>query len=265
MSRFRFVVVVVCSLSLILGPAFAQQSVAPQSSASALLLRSLAVQLGNVQISDVTLTGTARRIAGSDDESGTVTLKVLSSGATRLDLSFPSGTRSEFRSFASNVPTGGWSGPDGVVHPIANHNLVNDLGWFPAFTLAASANTLASTLTLKGSETRNDKSVIHIVASQQFPALPGELATLMQHLSQSEIYLDATSFLPVSIVYNVHPDNNALVDIPVELLFSDYRAVGGSQVPFHIQKLINNTLALDLEFQDAKLNTGITAAQVGAR
>ncbi|HWZ97847.1 MAG TPA: hypothetical protein VN025_08810 [Candidatus Dormibacteraeota bacterium] len=265
MSRFRHVLVLVCSFSLISVSSPAQQSSPPAISALALLQQSLAAQVGNTQISDVTLTGTARRIAGSDDESGTVTLKVLSSGATRLDFNFPSGPRSEFKSFVSNAPTGGWSGPYGVIHSIADHNLVNDWGWFPVFTIAASTNVQSSILTLIGSETRNNESVIHIAASQQFPALSSDVAALTQHLSQIDIFLDATTLFPASIAYNIHPDNNALLDIPVELRFSDYRAVNGAQIPFHIQKFINSTLALDLQFQNAALNTGITAAQVGAQ
>jgi len=77
MFRFRFVVVLVCSFTLLFGPAVAQQPSSPPISASALLQQSLAAQLGNTQISDATLTGTVRRIAGSDDESGTVSVKAV--------------------------------------------------------------------------------------------------------------------------------------------------------------------------------------------
>ncbi len=136
MFRFRFAVVTVCSFSLLFGPAFAQQPASPQISASALLQQSLAAQLGNAQISDVTLTGTARRIAGSDDESGTVTLKGLSGGTNRIDLSLSSGPRSEIRSTSTSGPSGSWSGPDGVAHAMAYHNVVTDNGLLPLFTMA---------------------------------------------------------------------------------------------------------------------------------
>jgi hypothetical protein len=233
--------------------------------AQSVLQQSLVTLVGNQSLTDITLTGSARRIAGSDDESGTVTLKALSSGATRLDFSFPSGPRSEFKSFASNAPMGSWSGPDGVFHPIANHNLINDWGWFPLFTIAAVSNSQNYSLSLVGTETRNGEAVVHISVSQQVPTLSSDAAAMFQHLSQIEIFLDATTLLPASIAYNIHPDNDALLDIPVELRFGDYRAVSGSQIPFHIQRCINNSLALDLQFQSAALNTGITAAQVGAQ
>ena len=164
---------------------------------------------------------------------------------------------------SSNEPTGGTSGPDGVVHPIAYHNLVNDWGWFPLFFLAASTDVQKSVVSLVGTETHNDKPLIHLTVSQRFPYLSGNGANLMSHLSQVEIFLDEATHLPSAILYNIHPDDNALLDIPVELQFSDYRSVNGAQIPFHIQKSINGSLTLDLQFQNAALNTGVNAAQVG--
>jgi len=254
----------VSSFILAMQPALSQQVASPSVSASTFVQQSLAAQVGNTQVSDATLTGTARRIAGSDDESGTVTLKVLSSGATRLDFNFPSGPRSEFRLPDPLTPTGGWSGPDGVSHAIAFHNLVNDWGWFPLFSLAL-ARAQNSVVSLVGTEIRNGQSVIHLAASSGFPSLSAESSSLLTHLSQIDIFLDATTSLPASIGYNIHPDNNALVDIPIELHFSDYRLVNGAQIPFHIQKSINNSLSLDVQFQTAALNTGLTASQLGAQ
>jgi len=254
----------VSSFILAMQPALSQQAVSQSVSASTFVQQSLAAQVGNTQVSDATLTGTARRIAGSDDESGNVTLKVLSSGATRLDFNFPSGPRSEFRLPNPPTPTGGWSGPDGVVHPVANHNAMNDWGWFPLFSLAL-ARAQNSVVSFVGTETRNSQSVIHLAVSSGFPSLPAEGSSLLTHLSQIDIFLDATTSLPASIAYSIHPDNNALLDIPVELKFSDYRSVNSAQIPFHVQKFINNSLSLDLQFQNAALNTGLTASQLGAQ
>src|ERR1039458_1626191 len=72
-------------------------SVASDPQAVSLLQKSLAAQTGGLPLTDVTLTGTARRIAGSDDETGTATLKATSAGDSRIDLSFPSGERVEIR------------------------------------------------------------------------------------------------------------------------------------------------------------------------
>src|SRR2546427_1214248 len=93
-------------------PVVAQQPPQRDPQAIALLQRAYAALSGGQAISDVTLTGTARRVAGSDDETGTAILKALATGASRLDHSFPSGQRSEVRNTSANPPARSWSGPD---------------------------------------------------------------------------------------------------------------------------------------------------------
>jgi hypothetical protein len=234
------------------------------SQASTLLAQSAKALSGSTTVNDVTLTGTAEWIAGSDDETGTAAFKALS-GAYRLDVTLRNGTRSEIVSPVSGTPAGNWVGLDGVSHSIANHNLMSDAGWFPAFTLGnllASSNTV---LAYVGQETRNGASVIHLSSSQLFPSLKGNVASLSQHLTQADLYLDPITFLPLSYVYSSHPDDNAALDIPTEIRYSGYQSFGGAQIPLHVQKYINNILLLDLHFQNASLNTGITASQIGAQ
>jgi hypothetical protein len=55
----------------------------------------------------LTLSGSAHYIAGSDDETGTATLKTLATGARRVDLKLPSGRRSEVRDLTADRPGGG--------------------------------------------------------------------------------------------------------------------------------------------------------------
>jgi hypothetical protein len=257
--------VLVCSFVLLFSPSFCQQVTQQPSSAISLLQRSLTVQAGNTQITDVTLNGTAQRVAGSDDEAGTVTVQVLSTGTTRLHFSFPSGSRSEYRLAGTDTTTGTWSGPDGIAHPIANQNLITDWCWYPQFTIASLIQNANASANLAGSETRYGQTVVHLAISQQFLGLTPSIAALFQHLSQVDIFLDASTLLPVSIVYATHPDDDAQVDIPVEMHFSDYRSWNGAQVPYRIQKFVNNTLAFDLQFQEVLMNVGSITAQAGAQ
>jgi len=240
--------------------ASAQQTATSSTQALTLLQSSLGALTSGRSITDITLSGSARRIAGSDDETGTGTVKALAGTGTRIDLILPSGIRSELRNTSSASPVGSWSGPDTVWHPISNHNLLNDPGWFPAFALSSLLSAPNAVITYVGPETHNGQSVIHVISSQQFPALSGNGATLMQHLSQTDIFLDPNTNLPVALAFNIHPDNNALLDIPVEIRFSDYRPVNGAQIPFHVQKFLNNSLMLDLQFQTATLNSGLSAS-----
>jgi hypothetical protein len=146
------------------------------------------------------------------------------------------------------------------VHEISNHNLLTDVGWLPVFTLSNLISSANRALTYVGPETKNGVSVIHIAASQQLPNAPASDGALWQHLSQMDIYLDASTFLPAALDFNMHPDNNALLDIPVEFLFSDYQKTGSLTIPQHVQKFLNGSLFLDVQFQQASFNSGLSSS-----
>ncbi|HXX43308.1 MAG TPA: hypothetical protein VEJ38_01170 [Candidatus Acidoferrales bacterium] len=256
--------------------------------AVALVQKALTALTGGASISDVTLTGTAERIAGSDDETGTATLMATSAGDSKVALGFPSGDRTEIRNHSA-VPlpggfpalppnlqvtpvaqaTGSWSGPDGTKHPIANHNAMTDATWFfPALTLARIASS-SYVLSYIGPESIEGQSALHISVSQQFPQLANStdsatagmsVSSLMQHLSQIDIYFDPRTALPLALAFNQHPDGNALTDIPVRIQFSNYANSGGMVVPLHVQKLLNNSLVLDLQFTNATFNSGLSSS-----
>jgi len=224
------------------------------------LAGSLAALSGTASITDVTLSGTARRIAGSDDESGTAVLKAIAAGASRMDLSLPSGPRSEILNTSLTSPAGTWSGPDAISHPIAYHNLFTNPVWFfPTFTIAQGLSSSGYVATYVGQETLDGQAVQHVSLSQPslLPNVHGGPSSA--HLTQVDLLLDATTHLPAAIAFNTHPDNNELFDIPVEVRFSDYRPVNGAQVPFHVQKYLNNSLILDFQATSVTLNSGLTA------
>ena len=244
-------------------PLVSQNTPASNAEGLSLLQRAAAQLVGGVPLNDIALSGTARRIAGSDDETGTVVLQATAAGAIHLDFSYPSGTRNEVKTADR---TGEWTGPDGTAHEIAFHNLVNDAGLVPAITLGRVLSSAHALVTFSGQETHDGQSVVHLKAGESFHAKRANTATLLQHLSEMDIFLDSSTLLPVAIDFNAHPDNDAGLDIPVEIRFSDYRAVSGAQIPFHVQKYLNNGLILDLKFESAAVNSGIAPEtfQLGA-
>ena len=259
-ARRTAVAVLVCLLAALRLDA---QTVSPQSAnsssvqAAAALNNAIAALSRNSTITDITLTGTAEWIAGSDDETGTAAYKALATG-NRLDLNLSNGVRSEVRSFGAPAPSGSWVGPDGVTHPIAYHNLLIDPGLFPLFPLSTISSSSNAILSLVGLESRNGSSVVHLTAAQSPPAAVAANAALFQHLSAVDIYLDASSYLPVAYTFTVHPDDNELLDIPVEISYSNYQTIGGAQIPLHVQRFVNNTLVIDLQFQSAVVNSGLS-------
>jgi hypothetical protein len=241
----------------VFGQQATSQTAASDPQAVALAAQALAA-LGTTQVNDATLSGTVTRTIGPDVETGTLTLKARASVQSRIDLNLQDGTLSEIRTTASDgSPVGSWIS-NGTAHPMAIHNCLTDAAWFfPRLSvLNIQALTPNSVLKYVGQEMKGGRSVQHLTYFVQPPS--GNLGDLAQHLTVEDIYLDSTSLLLVALTYNEHPDNNAVVDIPLELDFSDYRAVGGIQVPFRIQKTFNGSLLLDITVQSAALNSGLT-------
>jgi hypothetical protein len=237
-----------------------QQTSTAAQSATTTLQQSLAVLVGNTALSDITLSGSARRIAGSDDETGSGVLKALASGARRVDLSFSSGQFSEASDFSTR-PKGSWCGPDRASRPIAFHNLLSEPVWFfPSLAISKQLSSADYVATYVGEEIRDDQTVEHISVFQKalFPNPPGD--GLYEHLTQVDFYVDAKTLLPVILTFNLHPDDNALADIPIEVRLSDYRLVGGLRVPYHIEKLLNGTLILDFQVESVAVNSGLSAS-----
>jgi hypothetical protein len=255
-------------------------SLASDPQAVALVRQSLAALTGGAAITDVTLTGTAHRIAGSDDVAGAATLEATAAGDSRIDLTFPSGDWTEIRNHAGTPlpgtlppglpaaatqgprPVGARSGPDGVVHEMMGQDLMTDSSWFfPALTLSRLLSSPLYVLSYIGSETHWGQTVVHLSAVQQFSQVanaPAQDIALLQHLSRMDFYLDPTSLLPVALRFNTHPDGNAMIDIATEVRFSDYRVVSGVQIPFHVQECVNGSLAFDLGFSNVTLNSGLS-------
>ncbi len=260
----RMISVLVFWFGLATHPIAAQSqatATAPSSDPQALGLaaESLSALVGTTQVADVTLTGTIVRTAGSDVGTGTVTLKVLGAGESRLDMNLSNGTRSEIRNSSSGSPQGFWIATDNSIHSMVNHNLMTDAAWFfPVLSVLSQASNSNYLFTYVGQESRNGTAVQHIRAAQNSSSY--DPSGLMQRLTTEDIYLDATSFLPVALTYNEHPDNNALANIPVEVDFSNYQTVNGVKIPFRIQKFFNGTLFLDVTVQSAVLNSGLTGS-----
>ena len=242
----------------------AQQTSSASPQAGQILQQALAALNGTTTTRDVTLSGSAHYIAGSDDETGTGTLEAIATGASSMKLALPSGARSEVRNLTANPPTGIWSGPDGVSHAIAYHNLLNEPCWFsPVAAITRLIASPGSVPTYVDAETLGSQSVQHVSVSQQ-PSTASVLTTSIPHLTQIEFYLDSSTFLPAAVALNIHPDDNELADIPIEVRFSDYRIVNGTQVPFHIQRYINNALILDFQANSATLNSGLTPSSLAS-
>jgi hypothetical protein len=216
---------------------------------------------GTTSITDVTVQATANYIAGSDEETGTATL-LAKAGESRITLTLTGGQRAEVRNNSGGIPQGSWSGPDGVWHAMALHNCWTDTGWFfPALSFEAALNDPQVAIVYVGLESREGLSVQHVQFSRLVPGQSPNATALIQQLSTTDVYLDAVSYLPVAIDFSVHPDNNAGLNLPVEIQFSGYKLANGIRTPSRIQKLLQGSLMLELSVTAVAINSGLSDAQ----
>ena len=172
-----------------------------------------------------------------------------------MDLALSTGTRTEIRDAQTGVSLGQWMNPNSTSGHYAFQNCWTDAVWFyPALgSLTAGPSVVLSYV---GQETRNDATVQHIqsyqYASGQFPG------PTPQQLSTMDFYLDASSLLPVAMIFNLHPDNDAATNLVTEVDFSNYQNISGFLVPMRIQKYLQGNLVTDITVSNAAFNTGLS-------
>lgn len=267
MTRRQFIrcvpAVLLCLLipcELLGRPQTANQSAASDPQAITLAAKALLALTGGNPVSDVILTGTAMRTAGSDVESGTIILKALGTTNSRMEFDGSSGTYSETRTDATGVPQGSWISLDGATHAMAGHNCLTDAVWFfPALTVISRVDSFGVIVTYLGQETRSGASVQHIRFTRLSSA--ADPTGILASLAAEDVYLDATTFLPMAVLFNTHPNDNAARNIAVEIDFSEYGPSAGAQTPQRIKELLNNSVFLDITVQSVTLNSGLAISQ----
>jgi hypothetical protein len=208
--------------------------------AVSLATQAMAALTNTVAVSDVTLTGNAAWISGSDHETGAATFKGKGTAESRMDLSLTGGNRTEVRNDTQGFPQGESISAGGGVNQWPLHNCRINANWFfPALSVLAATSDSSLIFSYVGLENRGNGTVQHIQVYRYLSGQKPAVIALTQAVSTENIYLDSNSLLPVAFTYNTHPDNDASTKISVEIDFSNYQAVNGVQIPMHIQKLIS--------------------------
>jgi len=236
--------------------AFPGAAQSPVRDPQALLVASQAVSAltPTVSLNDVSLQGTVAYTAGSDEETGVVTLAARGNSQSRMVLNLPGGQRQEIR----NGPAGVWIGPDGEPHAMAVHNCWTEAPWFfPALSLQALFRDPEVSVLYAGLETREGVALQHLRLFRTVPGQTPEMTAQIQRLSTVDLYLDAASYLPLILGFNTHADDDLNIEIPVEIQFADYRLVNGVRVPFRIRKFLQGSLLLDITLSGATVNSGL--------
>jgi hypothetical protein len=244
----------------------AHQTPATNSQGLTFAQQALIALRGSTVVSDVTLSGTGTRSIGPDSESGNFTVIGLGSSQSRFDLNLRAGTRTElFNLSSTGMPQGFWSANGSVMHAVAGHNsLVGQIWFFPELSIVGESSNPAVVVSYLGRTEKNAQQVEHLRFALSAPSVSNADAGILARLTATDVYLDASTSLPVALAFDTHPDKNSTVDLRVEVDYSDYRTVEGVEVPFHIQKFLNGSLFLDLNVQHAAVNSGLTASSFAA-
>lgn len=221
--------------------------------AISLAQQSVAALNGGANITDVTLNANVTSILGSDYESGTATLLAKGTEESRVDLTLnTSGTRADVR----NSSGGAWEKNGGTSTAYAQHNCWVDAPWFfPALSSLTQTTNQSFVFKYIGQEQHGGVNTQHI---QVFQAVSDPL---VQHLGTMDFYLDPNSQLPLAIAFTQHPDENMSSDIAAEIEFADYRSSNGIQVPYHIQRMLNGLVVMDIIVTSAAFNSSLPDSQ----
>lgn len=240
-----------CLLLVSIG-AVAQSGPSSDPLAVSLALKAVAAITGGNPITDLSLNTNVISIYGSDYETGTAMFRAKGLSQSRIDLNLSGGTRTDVR----NASGGAWQVGTGAVNTYAGHNCLTDSSWFfPGLSVVSQSANTKIILKYIGQGLHGSINTQHI---QIFQILAGDPAGILQRLSTEDIYLDANSYLPVAVDFNVHPDNDLNTNISTEILFANYQAVSGIQIPFHFQRVINGSVVLDATVTNAAVNTGLS-------
>ncbi|HET6841441.1 MAG TPA: hypothetical protein VFK06_07105 [Candidatus Angelobacter sp.] len=262
LARSIFVLQLVCMASAQSNNSSSSTAV-PQSGdkqAALLVAEAQSALNGTTVVSDMALTAQGEWSAGSTHVSGSATLKMKGAVQSRLDIAAGELSRSEIRNDSAG-PGGQWIDGRGVRHAMALHNAWSPAGWLAPHALVQGMLDKGIVLHYVGAEVRDGVSVDHLQLYRAGLAKNPRIARDTEKLSLADLFLDASTHLPQTLVYNTHPDNDYGRDIPVEVRFFDYRSVNGVMVPFRIQRFLQGVLNLDLTVSAAEINSGLTDSE----
>jgi hypothetical protein len=206
----------------------------------------------------VQISGDAAWYAGSQEDSGTVTLTASSDGSSQMELNLAAtGKKTETQSGVGSSSNCQWSGADGVAHRVDHGNCWRAIPWIlPAIALHPSVLSSQYRFTDIGAGAVGSGTGVyrHVQGRLAQSGFSGMIDRENKARSTTDIGLDPVTHLPAVLAYSVHPDSGAPLQVTFEVRYSDYRAVEGAQIPFHIERYVNGSLQLDIHVTSAVIN-----------
>lgn len=237
-------------------PAVSQTSSSQQVNASAFLGQVANAFSAGKPVNNVQLTGSAKWYAGSLDDSGSVTLTVNATGVATMQLSLAKkGSWSESQTAFGMGMACQWAGSDGTAHQGDAMNCLRPLAWFlPLISLQPASMPTSIGVADLGTGRVGSGTYRHLQCQAVLTTMPTELLSGSVTASTTDIGIDPNTLMPTVISYQVHPDNGARVNVPIEIHYSNYQQVNGVEIPFVIQRYVNGSLQLEIYVSSAQIS-----------
>ncbi|MGC1684930.1 MAG: hypothetical protein WA734_04870, partial [Candidatus Acidiferrales bacterium] len=248
-----------CFMALTLAPLSAEPV---QSSPSAVTRNPTAVSLlqqsisamGSPLPSDSVANGTAVLTAGSLTESGTVRILTLGTSQTLEQLVTPHVNRSViFSNFQANVVTAG----SVMTLPLEVVSTSQSVS-FPLPFIAGVLSNSDIAIQYIGLETLNGSSVQHVQIQDTFASQPNLQG--LSALTLRDIWLDATSSLPVRIAWSSQVTEGPNVGISAATTFSNYQSFGTARYPTSLIEYVGGEPLITVTIQSVAFSTGLTGS-----
>ena len=257
LKAMRSLVAFTLLVALLSAPAitWGQSSSGPSTNASAALAQIANAFSPGKPVSNVQLTGSATWYAG-DQDTGTVTFIASASGASQVQLSLAKkGTWTEEQGGIGWGMNCQWAGADGVAHNGDLMNCLKPVVWFlPSISLQPASIPSGVGISDFGIGQVGSGTYRHLRSQAVLPAAPSQLLLQSVQASTVDIGYDPQTLLASALTYQVHPDNGAPVAIPIEIHYSNYQMVNGTEIPFLIQRYVNGSLQLEIQVSSASIN-----------
>jgi hypothetical protein len=202
---------------------------------------------------DFKATGNVTYYWAGQDVTGTATIKGRGTTQFRIDSTVSDGTYT----LLVNNQSGELKDVRGRKTPISFANAVNKGNLiFPLGEIASRSQDMTVGITYVGLVTFNGQQV-HQIRTRRVLVGDSGPGQIINKLTVRDFFIDPQTFQVVATLDQGHPDDNAGVDIPHEMLFSDYRAVNGITIPFSITEKIAGQTTWTIQLSQITFNNGL--------
>jgi len=205
--------------------------------------------------SDSTATGTINLVAGSLNDSGTITVLTRGTNQTAETLQM---------SEVGNLETIYSQGSASQLNNSTSTTLQPELAVtsqcpdFPLPFLTGAVDNPDFGFKYIGTETVDGLSAYHVQFWDTFASTP-QFQNLASFTTR-DIWIAVASALPVRLSYNWRAAGGSAPSIPMQVDYSNYQSFGGTLYPLTIKKSKNGTVWQTITIQNVQFNTGLTDA-----